>query len=203
MWTSRYFRCRMTVFGAAGDLREFAHRAGGGRAEAGPLALDALLPVPDELRCGALAPFGDAWRVQQWGSPRDIDPSTSTFRENTGLLDYEFTTVSGPPLAWVDRVAAGFPDLDFEFSYHWGDPWPGRCSTRRGRRVTTTALRTRPLSSNSSTRFSGAALTSMMMSRTAGVVKSKLRRAAEADSAGQQVAPGAEARSHSTPPDSL
>jgi hypothetical protein len=101
-----------------GDIAEFSFHA--------------LYPVPEEFRCfpyddtrakelgdlvGSPRPYGGyGWEGQHWGCKWGACDS-SLDSEDEGYLEYDFSTAWGPPVPFLDKVSADWPNLSFELTY--------------------------------------------------------------------------------------
>jgi|AACY02.3.fsa_nt_gi hypothetical protein len=82
------------------------------------LLFELLVPEPPEERENNW-PLG--WRVESgWGTKWDLDGDDCGFAREPGFAGWSFMTAWSPPLLWVERVAAMFPELTFRLGYEEG-----------------------------------------------------------------------------------
>ena len=66
------------------------------------------------------------WRLLHWGVKSDLDDETGRSAGEPDRLVYTFATPWAPPQAWLDAVAAHYPDLRFVLAYaETGDAFGG------------------------------------------------------------------------------
>lgn len=81
------------------------------------LSFHQLFPVPDEILEGRYDPDGYQWEVQNWGVKWGCSNAQLS---SDGGLKYRFNTPWGPPLKFLEKVSADFPEL--EFTCRWAEP---------------------------------------------------------------------------------
>jgi hypothetical protein len=96
---------------------------------------DLLYPVPDELQTEEER-FGDEWRVDNWGTLRDIHLTTAnTHRVSEKTILLTFSTEWSPPVPFFEMFAKDFK-VDVEIRYI-GDKntFVGRAICKNGKLV--------------------------------------------------------------------
>jgi hypothetical protein len=96
---------------------------------------DLLYPVPDELQTEEER-FGDEWRVDHWGTLRDIRlTTTNTHRVSEKIILLTFSTEWSPPVPFFEKFAKDF-EVDIEIRYI-GDKntFVGRAICKNGKLV--------------------------------------------------------------------
>lgn len=86
--------------------------------EDGHLSFECLVPMPESLRKPDGGDGWYAWSVEHWGTKWDIDgrevgTEHTVTDAGTSRLVYDFNTAWAPPTAWLERVAAKYPNLKF------------------------------------------------------------------------------------------
>jgi len=56
------------------------------------------------------------WRISNWGTKWDASGSVITVNDDQNLI-LCFDTAWGPPVAWLDKISAQFPELSFHLIY--------------------------------------------------------------------------------------
>lgn len=70
------------------------------------------------------------WRIHHWGTKWDIG---SYLFEAEGLLNFTFDSAWSPPIKAFDKVAADYPELEFELRYYeMGSCFAGLCEWQKG-----------------------------------------------------------------------
>ena len=122
----------LVVSGDAKQLAKFkkkAHRPAKDEQDETALSLANLYPEPDYTKVkvkhtfpsisgkGYVAPdqaWWD-WRVQNWGTKWDIN--AEIIDEYDDYIIYQFDSAWSPPVAWLEKVAKDWPELDFRIKY--------------------------------------------------------------------------------------
>jgi hypothetical protein len=80
-----------------------------------PLSFAAFVPQPpgitepeDVLR----------WQIENWGCKWDLDQEAIGHLEDPGTLCYYFSTPWLPPMTWLEKVSALYPQLQFLLTYN-------------------------------------------------------------------------------------
>ena len=122
----------LTVSGPVKAVRRFRREARGrspwlaslGRkgAKAQPLCFHSLLPIPPDVLAAGYDPAGHCWEMEHWGCQWGACRSQVYITEDKMLI-YEFDTVEGTPVKFIQAVSAEWPWLVFHLGF---------ASTRRG-----------------------------------------------------------------------
>jgi len=84
-----------------------------------------FVPMPKDIFTGAVgqkeeALYGDktwyTWCPRNWGTKWDAC-ECSVITEKPNRVVYQFDTAWGPPIEWLEKVAAMYPKLHFEMNY--------------------------------------------------------------------------------------
>lgn len=127
--------CHNTLAASAEDhrlLERFAEEVQPEDAERGPLCFSSLVPEPGD-------PDGDQgydwyrWRLEHWGTkwePNFSQPMVALgdpgadpedcykgCYESVGRFIWKFDTAWSPPLPWVERASAAFPEITFTLRF--------------------------------------------------------------------------------------
>jgi hypothetical protein len=98
------------------------------------LSLAKLYPEPDYKKVKVKATFpgitkrkyarkGEEWwdwRVQHWGTKWEIEASIGQekeYKNGSKLLIYSFDSAWSPPIEWLNKISADYPELKFELYY--------------------------------------------------------------------------------------
>jgi len=81
-------------------------------------SFEGILPTPQELLDKEDNTGGQDWyhwRCENWGTKWDA--SDIDFDDGEDYINVNYSTAWGPPIQWVETIAAKFPRLKFEGSY--------------------------------------------------------------------------------------
>jgi hypothetical protein len=124
---------RLIITGTEHALESFFSKA---NTDNGPFSMHAFVPRPDELS-DTSSPSKDTaerrqelrdkygtdnwydWSIENWGTKWDID-AVVDLNAAEGEAEVTFDSAWGPPVVFVDRLAAMFPALHFVLEYAEG-----------------------------------------------------------------------------------
>lgn len=103
-------------------------------AEKTALSLAKLYPEPDYKKIRVKTTFPSVskrkyakkseawwdWRVQNWGTKWDVEAGVAyekEYKNGNKLVVYTFDSAWSPPVEWLHKISADFPDLKFKLSY--------------------------------------------------------------------------------------
>ena len=106
----------LKVSGDLTKLKDFYEKS---KDKEGNFRLDGLHPTPTSPENESeLFPGWYTWRINNWGTKWDVDATVKCEpSEAYQSLELSFDSAWGPPIEWLQHVAALYPELDFVMDY--------------------------------------------------------------------------------------
>jgi hypothetical protein len=58
------------------------------------------------------------WNIQNWGTKWNANTNYYDYEEDSEQFTVDFDTAWSPPIAWLEKVVAKYPELTFNLAYH-------------------------------------------------------------------------------------
>lgn len=115
----------LNISGNEKDIKKFMEQA---KDEDTDLSLNKFVPMPEELESvvspckedpDRMAKYGYNdwydWSIGEWGTKWDVE--AELIYGDEGYLHYTFDSPWSPPIKWLKKVSAMYPDLNFSLKY--------------------------------------------------------------------------------------